>query len=91
MKVWDDYAEKSTIKSIELIENELKTAVAPSKQILHAFLANVYYSHYQRNRWQIEDRLPLAKEGTATLGQEVKSNHLGYFGVRHILEHRQKL
>ncbi len=81
MKAWDDYAENSTIKSIELIENELKTAVAPSKQVLHAFLANVYYSHYQRNRWQIEDRLPLDGESsdietwsTKRFFEEIESN-----------------
>lgn len=48
--------ETSRLNDIKFFENELKQAQFPVKQLLHSMTAELYWTYYEENRWQIMNR-----------------------------------
>ncbi len=57
------FEEESLVLSIERIEKEAKTLPAPTQQIVHSILGEMYWAYYRNNSWQIQQR-------TATISNE---------------------
>lgn len=55
--------EEASLNTIREMESELKTAIAPAKQLLHSLLATRYHQYLQENRWQFYNRTRLADPG----------------------------
>lgn len=54
---FDQYKEEASVaKSIHELEEELKTAEYPARPVLQSLLANAYWSYYESNRWQFQQR-----------------------------------
>jgi len=51
--------EKSEALAETMLREALYQAQAPVKQLLHSYLAQFYWQHFQYNRWKIYDRTPL--------------------------------
>lgn len=47
----DDY-----VKGIALLDDLIKEAPSPSKEILHSLTAEVYWGYYSSNQWKFQDR-----------------------------------
>lgn len=63
IKLSSDFEENYMVKAIDRISNEIKSAKAPEKQLLHSVLGELYLKYYQMNRNKILDR-------TATLNMD---------------------
>ncbi len=50
------YDENAFEKNIYQLQNEIKTAKYPTKNLLHSILAQLYWQYYQNNKWRIMDR-----------------------------------
>lgn len=57
------FEEESLVLSIERIEKESKALPAPTQQIVHSILGEMYWAYYRNNSWQIQQR-------TATISNE---------------------
>jgi hypothetical protein len=44
------------VRIINRVQNEIKTAESPSKQILHSMLAEIYWTYYNQNRYNFIER-----------------------------------
>ena len=59
-KLISGFQENYFEKSINKINNELITAEAPEKQILHSIVAETYWKYYLANRYKLLDRTAVA-------------------------------
>ena len=50
------YEEEPIVKALTLIDQEIKTASDPQKQILYSTKAEILWGYYQTNRWVFLDR-----------------------------------
>jgi hypothetical protein len=50
------FEEESLVLSIERIEKEAKALPAPTQQIVHSILGEMYWAYYRNNSWQIQQR-----------------------------------
>ena len=50
------YEEDAFEKNIYQLQNEIKTAKYPTKNLLHSILAQLYWQYYQNNKWKIMQR-----------------------------------
>ncbi|RLD49552.1 MAG: hypothetical protein DRI94_11040, partial [Bacteroidetes bacterium] len=50
------YEEDAFEKNIYQLQNEIKTAKYPTKNILHSILAQLYWQYYQNNKWKFMNR-----------------------------------
>jgi hypothetical protein len=48
--------ENSNQKAINTVEEEMKNVTFPASAILHSMLAQMYWSYYESNRWQLQSR-----------------------------------
>lgn len=53
VKIVNDLAEDGFEKSIIRIDNHIKTAKTPIRQVLHSIKAELYLSYYLKNKWRI--------------------------------------
>jgi hypothetical protein len=60
IRIEADFQENSYEKAIDFARNELEDAETPVKQVLYSILAQLHWSLYQSNSWQINQRTPLA-------------------------------
>nr|MBP7497141.1 hypothetical protein [Bacteroidales bacterium] len=56
LKVESLVEENYSVKAIVLLEEEIKNAAFPQKQILYSMLAELYWNYYQENRYNILQR-----------------------------------
>lgn len=73
MSLNEELEENNDSISIRKIENEIKTAKAPAKNILYSLLAKNYYSLYNQLRWKILSRtatVDFVKTDVYTWGNE---------------------
>ncbi|HMC86247.1 MAG TPA: hypothetical protein VKI61_12015, partial [Chitinophagaceae bacterium] len=69
MGLQDTKEDDEDIKSIIILENEIKTSIEPAKSILYSLLADKYNSYYINNSFELRDRTKTSnfkKEDIAT-------------------------
>jgi hypothetical protein len=55
--------EKGILSIIDTLKKDANTAIFPVKPVLQSLLAEMYWSYYQQNRWQFNQRTHLEKPG----------------------------
>ena len=53
LKLQSDYEEDFLIIAIDELKNEIPSADDPQKQILHSILAEMYWTYFQQNRYNL--------------------------------------
>ncbi|UOQ72294.1 hypothetical protein [Hymenobacter cellulosilyticus] len=78
--------ENADVKSIALVEADLKTAKFPARPILHSLLAQLYAQYYDAHRYELYDRTvaaPNAADASAADIQTWDAARLGSAVVQH--------
>lgn len=94
IKLQADYQEDFMGNAIRQTTEDLKTAQAPVKQILHSILAELYWRYYQGNRYLLMERTRMANPDpsdiktwdVATLVNSVSEHYLASVGDKEPLQ-----
>jgi uncharacterized protein YfaS (alpha-2-macroglobulin family) len=66
------FEEESLVLSIGRLEDEAKTLPAPTRQIVHSLLGEMYHAYWFNNSWQIRKRTAFEGEGGYLLTWDFK-------------------
>jgi hypothetical protein len=66
------FEEESLMLSIGRLEDETKTLPAPTRQIVHSLLGEMYMAYWHNNNWQIRERTAMESEGGNLLTWDFK-------------------
>ncbi len=61
------FEEESLVLSIVRLEDEVKSLPAPTRQVLHSLLGEMYWAYWQNNSWQIRERTATTVQGEGLL------------------------
>ncbi|MCF8257153.1 MAG: hypothetical protein K9J06_06350 [Flavobacteriales bacterium] len=61
------FEEESLVLSIGRLEDEVKVLPAPTRQVLHSLLGEMYWAYWQNNSWQIRQRTSTTVQGEGLL------------------------
>src|SRR3546814_13143646 len=65
--------EDSFAKIVKGLENDLRQAEFPVKQVLHSLLAEAYWNYYEQNRFRLFQRSTVARSEERRVGKECVS------------------
>jgi hypothetical protein len=66
------FEEESLVLSIGRLEDEAKMLPAPTRQIVHSLLGEMYMAYWHNNNWQIRERTAMEGEGGNLLTWDFK-------------------